>query len=224
MAETGIHVHAILCLYGWLYAIFHRTPDIWVAANMFMYYKKGDPRRRKAPDVMVVKGVENRFRRTFKTWEENAVPAVIFEFTSIGRIDVVTLIISSLFGSLGGKLYFLFDPESDYLDQQFIGYRLHEGEYERIEADQEGVIHSQELNLRLKPVERLLRVFNPATGDLIPEFEGLNDYATAAVQRAQQEAQRAANEANRADRAEEALAQALAQLEELKRQSTTRSA
>ena len=86
------------------------------------------------------------------------------------------------------------------------------------------MIHSQELNLRLKPVERLLRVFNPATGDLIPEFEGLNDYATAAVQRAQQEAQRAANEANRADRAEEALAQALAQLEELKRQSTTRSA
>ncbi|MFN8443658.1 MAG: Uma2 family endonuclease [Caldilineaceae bacterium] len=97
MAETGIHVHAMLCLYGWLYAIFHRTPDIWVAANIFMYYKKGDPRRRKAPDVMVVKGVENRFRRTFKTWEENAVPAVIFEFTSKGTIDEDTVIKSSLY-------------------------------------------------------------------------------------------------------------------------------
>ena len=233
IAETGIHVHAIMCFYGWLYAIFHKTSDIWVAANMFMYYKKGDPKRRKAPDVMVVKGVENRFRRVFKIWEEKAVPAVIFEFTSKGTIDEDTVVKSSLYASLGIKEYFLFDPEADYLDQQFIGYRLHEGEYEKIEADQDGVIHSQELDLRLKPVGKLLRVFNPLTGDLMPEFEDINDYATAAVQRAEQESQRAEQEsqraeqesqraeqeAQRANHAEEELQKALAQLEELKRQS-----
>ena len=240
MAETGIHVHAILSFYGWLYAIFFKTPDIWVAANMFLYYKKGDPKRRKAPDVMVVKGVENRFRRVFKIWEEKAVPAVIFEFTSKGTIDEDTVVKSSLYASLGIKEYFLFDPEADYLDQQFIGYRLHEGEYAKIEADQDGVIHSQELDLRLKPVGKLLRVFNPLTGDLMPEFEDINDYATAAVQRAEQESQRAEQEsqraeqesqraeqesqraeqeAQRANHAEEELQKALAQLEELKRQS-----
>ena len=219
IAETGIHVHAIMCFYGWLYAFFHKTPDIWVAANMFLYYKKGDPKLRKAPDVMVVKGVENRFRRVFKIWEEKAVPAVIFEFTSKGTIDEDTVVKSSLYASLGIKEYFLFDPEADYLDQQFIGYRLHEGEYAKIEADQDGVIHSQELDLRLKPVGKLLRVFNPLTGNLMPKFEDINEFATIAVQRAEQKSQRVQQETQRANHAEEELQKALAQLEELKRQS-----
>lgn len=226
MAETGIHVHAILSFYGWLYAIFCRRNDIWVAANMFLYYKKGNPKRRKAPDVMVVKGVENHFRRTFKTWEENAIPAVVFEFTSKGTIDEDTIVKSSLYASLGIKEYFLFDPEADYLDEQFIGYRLHEGEYERITSEADGIIFSQELELKLKPVGTLLRVFNPLTNELMPEFEDINEYATHAVQRAEQEAQRAEQEtqraeqeANRANHAEAELAKALAELAELKRKS-----
>ncbi len=56
---------------------------------MFLYYKEGNPRANKAPDVMVIKGVEKHKRRTFKIWQEQAAPCVIFEISSRSAISML---------------------------------------------------------------------------------------------------------------------------------------
>ena len=82
MGETGFHVRAILHLYGALTLFFQQRGDIYVAADMFWYYQEGNPRANKSPDIMVIKGVGNHERRSFKSWVENALPCVIFEISS----------------------------------------------------------------------------------------------------------------------------------------------
>src|SRR4051794_15121679 len=86
MGGTGFHVIGILHLYTVLHA-YCRRQTIYVGADMFLYYGEGDPRAVKAPDVMVIKGVAKHIRRTFKVWEENATPCVIFEITSASTLD-----------------------------------------------------------------------------------------------------------------------------------------
>ncbi|MGH9942994.1 MAG: Uma2 family endonuclease [Pyrinomonadaceae bacterium] len=56
--------------------------NIYVATNLLLYYVEGDPRRRIAPDVFVVRGVANRQRRISKLWEEGRPPDVAIELSS----------------------------------------------------------------------------------------------------------------------------------------------
>jgi Uma2 family endonuclease len=83
MAEMEVHILALIDLLSTLRFHYRSQPDFYVIGNMFLYYQEGNPNARKAPDLMVVKGIDTSFlRRTFKTWEEKAVPSVIVELTS----------------------------------------------------------------------------------------------------------------------------------------------
>lgn len=61
---------------------FQSRDDVYVSSNSFVYYVKGDPKQRVAPDLYVVKGVSSEQRPNYKTWEEGVVPQVVFEFTT----------------------------------------------------------------------------------------------------------------------------------------------
>jgi hypothetical protein len=68
MAETEVHLLLMLNTLACLWHFFRRRHDVYVAGNMFLYYRKGAPEKRRAPDIMVVKGVNARVqRRSFKT-------------------------------------------------------------------------------------------------------------------------------------------------------------
>ncbi len=49
--ETEFHVRAILHLYSALRQFFLQRGNIYVAADMFLYYEKGNPLASKTPDV-----------------------------------------------------------------------------------------------------------------------------------------------------------------------------
>jgi hypothetical protein len=85
MAETGIHVLAMVALIGTLREYYRRRKDVYVIGNIFLYYEEGHPESRRSPDVMIVKG--NHHRRSFKTWEEKVVPSVVIEITSDETAD-----------------------------------------------------------------------------------------------------------------------------------------
>src|SRR4051794_20863235 len=82
MGETDWHMMALIWLREGLEDFFADRTDVKVASDMFLYYREGDPRACKAPDVMVIKGVNPRWRRTFKTWVEKALPSTIIEIAS----------------------------------------------------------------------------------------------------------------------------------------------
>jgi Putative restriction endonuclease len=83
MAETDFHVLAIRWLLDALEDVFKDRDDIYIAGNVNWFWQRGNPRRRRSPDAMVVVGVEKGPRRSFRSWNEGgAVPAVCFEMAS----------------------------------------------------------------------------------------------------------------------------------------------
>jgi Uma2 family endonuclease len=165
MGETDVHIDALICLREALRDYFRDDPRMYVAGNMLLYYEEGNPAACVAPDVFAVQGVAKGERRTYRLWEEGQPPVVVFEITSRGsRLeDMGTK--RAIHAMLGVWEYFLYDPLGEYLRPPLQGYRLQEGEYQRIPPGGEGRLASQALGLELRLENGRLRVFNPTTGE-----------------------------------------------------------
>jgi hypothetical protein len=88
-------------------------------------------------------------RETFKTWEEGAFPAVVFEFTSktTQREDLFNKF-ATYQDVWGVKEYFLFDPYEEYLEPSLVGYRHSRGKLKQIKSAQ-GSVASKVLGITL---------------------------------------------------------------------------
>jgi len=216
MAETDVHADVLIYLREALKDYFRDKPDVYVAGNLLLYYEEGNPAASVAPDVFVVKGIPKQERRIYKLWEEGKAPDVIIEITSQStRLeDVGTK--RALYALLGVPEYFLYDPLGEYLEPPLQGYRLVEGEYQRLEPTDEGALYSRELGLELRLEDGRLRLVDPATGErlLTPAEAQEARRAEAAARQAEAAARRAEAAARRA--AEERAAQLEAELERLR--------
>ncbi len=166
MAETGIHVQAIILLHQALEDFFRDRPDVFIASDMFWYWKEGDTAVCVAPDVMVVPGVGNHDRRSFLSWQENgSIPAIVFEMASAGTWKDDEEGKYHRYEQLGVREYVLFDPEAMHLSSPLKAYRLHDGAYRRIRSSN-GEVES-ELGFRMRAEGKILRLIDSKTGNLI---------------------------------------------------------
>jgi Uma2 family endonuclease len=190
LAETPIHVRAIILLFQALEDWFANRPDVYIAANMFWYWEQGKPESRRAPDVMVIKGVGRAERRSFFSWKENnAVPCFILEVTSekTWREDYFEK--RELYARLGVSEYFLFDPDAVVLHPPLQGFRRSgSGTYVQLELDDQGRLYSEELGVYLKVEDQVLRLIDGVSGQPILTRE---ERAAAERLRAEAEKQRA---------------------------------
>jgi Uma2 family endonuclease len=216
MGETDVHIDALIYLREALRDHFRDDPQVYVAGNMLLYYEEGNPAACVAPDVFVVQGVAKGERRTYRLWDEGQPPAVVFEITSRGsRLeDLGTK--RAVYAMLAVREYFLYDPLGEYLRPPLQGYRLQEGEYQRLLPGTEDRFVSQALSLELRLENGRLRVFNPATGErLLTPAEALVARRTeAAARRAEAEARQAEAIARQAEAAARQAAEA--ELEQLR--------
>jgi Uma2 family endonuclease len=209
MGETGVHVNQILALYGALRLFFRFAQDVYVGANMFVYYEPTDPRQNFCPDVFAAFGVGSGERRTWKSWEEGKVPDIIIEITSKSTRREDTREKRALYEELGVREYFLFDPLHEYLEPRLQGHRLIAGRFEPLSGD---VLTSEVLGLelRVKDDDRL-HFFDPKHKRWLLINEELSDYADEVAARAEAERVRAEAERVRAEaervRAEAAVTQ-----------------
>ena len=206
MAETAIHVRAIMYLYDvfeFLLKTIRADLSIYLAADMFLYYQEGNPRANKSPDLMLIKGVDGSYqRRSFKTWVEHAVPAVIIEVSSKSTWIEDMVMKASLYARLGVKEYFIFDPLQECLPVQLVGFRLEDGEFVELAVGEDGGIDCHEMEVRFTPSDDLLLVTDLRTGKDVPAMwrkhqalDHLEAQLQQTEQRAEQEAQRAADAA-----------------------------
>ena len=166
MAETQIHIHTIILLFQALEDYLAQRLDIYIAADMFWYWEKGNVGACRAPDVMVIKGVGRRVRRSFLSWQENdAVPCVIFEMASKGTWRENLKEKRKLYEALGVREYFIFDPEARYLRPPLRGFRLGEnGVFVPLRHDGDGLLHCEELAIHLRAEGESLRLVDAETG------------------------------------------------------------
>jgi Uma2 family endonuclease len=190
MGETPAHVRNMRYAFEPIENWYADDPNVLVAADMFIYYVQGNPRRHVSPDLFVVKGVPKVTepeRRSYRTWEENGRgPDAIIEFTSKStrREDLVTK--KAIYrNTLRVEEYFLFDPHDEYLVPRLQGLRLTRGRYARIKPV-DGHLPSEVLGLHLESDGELLRFVNPGTGKRLP----IPPETRAALERAEAEAAR----------------------------------
>jgi Uma2 family endonuclease len=170
MAETDYHITAIMLLMDALRHFFRSRPDVFVASNMFWFWERGNPAARRAPDIMVIPGVGNHQRYSFRSWNEGgAMPALIIELTSAKtwREDIGPK--HDLYEQLGVREYFVFDPLSRCISPTFQGHRLKAGRYRPIRPAADRSMAS-ELGFRLRRQKRALRVFEGDASEPIPSF------------------------------------------------------
>ncbi len=222
VAETPEHFELLVDLKCALDRWFADDPLTYIAANNFVYYEQGDPRRVCAPDLYLVRRRPKLPpRRVWKTWEEDgATPDLIIELTSKTTRSVDIGSKMGLYAYLGVREYVLYDPLGDYLQPRFQGFRLVDGRYH----DAAGApFHSFVTGLDFRENGGTLRLYDPATerflltpGEAGEKVETEAARAEAESARAEAEAARAEAEAARADAAEaevEALRRRLAALE-----------
>jgi len=200
MAESDIHCDRIINILVMLKDRYRKDPNVYVAGNLFLYFEEGNPRRNVAPDVMVVLGVEKKYRRSYKVWAEGKAPDMIIEVTSDSTQYEDLYAKKELYRELGVKEYYLFDPTGDYLSEPLQAYHLVEGEYQPVPSEG-GFWRSPVLGLTLKAEGGHLRLYDAQTG------EPLLDPAAQSQAREQAEVERRRAEAAR-QQAETALGQA----------------
>jgi hypothetical protein len=215
MGETDFHAVAVLLLRRALEDHLAGRAAC-VASNMLLYFRQGDPSGRSDPDVMVALGVGRHQRRSFRTWEEDAVPNVVFEVASEETFEEDLTHKRGTYEQVGVREYFLFDPEGGWLSPTLQGFRLEGRAYQALAPEADGSLLSLELGLRLVPEGTRLRLVDLQSGvpvlTRLEQIEQERARSLAALRRADAERQRAEAERRRADELEAEVARLRAAL------------
>jgi Uma2 family endonuclease len=171
LGETPLHVRNLHYVREPLEVWFADDPFVFVAANMFVYHRRGDRNKHVSPDVFVVRGIPKETyppRRKYLLWEEKKAPDLVIELTSESTREEDVDDKRGLYQDvLGVREYFLFDPYAEYLDPPLQGYRLVRRKYVPIEPV-DGRLPSEVLALHLVADGELLRLYDPAHQSLLP--------------------------------------------------------
>ena len=173
IGETDFHIQTITYLYQALSSFFASQKDVKVLADIMFYYEEGQAKKVFSPDVMIVKGVGSHPRRTYKLWEENQFPQVIFEIYSRKTWGDDLNKKWYLYQQFGVKEYYVSDPEYDYLPEPLIAYRRSKGELKQVPV-KKGRIFSEELGLEIVDTGEGLRLFNPKTKEFLKTLQEAN--------------------------------------------------
>jgi Uma2 family endonuclease len=167
MAESDLHRLTMTDLIDRLVAHFAKREDVYVSGNMLVYYEEGNVGRHLAPDCFVVFGVPNHNRDTFRTWDEGAVPSVVFEITSKTTRDEDTETKFAVYQNVWRvDEYFLFDPTEEYLSPSLAGYRRVRGGLQPVRLTK-GRLTSRALGLTLSRDGQQLRLHDTASGVML---------------------------------------------------------
>ncbi len=172
MAESEIHLEEMVYVWQALKDRFEDDPDVFVGADLFLYYRKGDRSAVVAPDGFVVKGVPkllpgNRRRRKYLLWEEGQAPCFVLETTSDSTRNQDRAK-KALYETLGVDEYFQFDPLGEHLSPRLQGFRLMGGpfgrKYRAIQPGTDGSLTSQATGVIFRADGSQLRMTNAESG------------------------------------------------------------
>ena len=180
MPASEYHGVQINTFYEQLARYFEINELIHVGLDTFIYYREGEPDKSVAPDVYIVFGVDRMtLRKSFYTWKEGAVPAVVFEFLSDStanqdRHEKVCLYLIDM----GVEEYFIHQPAMTE-PSEFRGWRRDpSGAIVEMASDEQGGLFSESLNLwlRWEARENDVRLLRPYLPDGTPITTSMEEH------------------------------------------------
>lgn len=161
VTESSWHYKAGHYVYSVIDEMYATRDDIFVGANNFVYWEKGNKDRKQSPDVYVCYGARSIDRLSYKTWEEGDIaPQVVFEFTSDSSRFTDQGTKKAVYEAMGVEEYYLFDPLREYLPKGLLAFFNKRGCFQPVTGKR---IHSPRLNLDLRAEGPLLRLFEPGS-------------------------------------------------------------
>ncbi len=113
--------------------------DVLVGGDLLIYYEKGNPDVRVAPDVFVALGVRREPPRdSYLVWKEGRVPQFVLEVASRSNADNDRTHKRELYQWLQVEEYWLYDPSGGLHEVRLQGLRLQGERYEEIAAESGG--------------------------------------------------------------------------------------
>ena len=227
LAESDYQFYPLTEMVHALRVRYEDRPDVYVAGDMFVYYRMNDPRANVAPDVFVVFGVDKHTRRSYMVWREGKAPDFVMEITSASTYDRDIGHKRDVYAAIGVTEYWRFDPERECFDPPLVGERLTaDGSFEPIPVaeDADGILrgYSAALGLDICVRDDLLRLYDPINRIWLRNLsEAEAERAEAETARAEAETARSAAEA---ERAEAETARAAAEAERAEKIAALRAA
>ena len=204
---------------------FAEREDVFAAADMGLYFERGNRRALVVPDAMVVFGVRDGPDLSYKLWEQPKIPDLVLEVLSkyTWRKDIYEK--PALYAALGVREYWLFDPFGRRRDggPDLEGWRLDDGRWKpAANAPAGDAFVSDVLGLEVLVRNGELRFRVPGSNDVLPdvvetskllEDETARADRTVRADRATVRADRATARADRENARAEAAEQRIADLE-----------
>lgn len=188
--ESSLHYAQLALLVACLEWLWRGRTDFFIGANLTIYFSREQLKNKdfRGPDFFLVKNTEKRPRRSWVVWEEGGqYPDLIIELLSESTKKTDKNLKKALYQyRFRTPEYFSFSPET----LEFEGYRLVNGSYELIVANDNKHLWSEALGLYLGVREGQLRYFSE-DGDLVLTPEEANLQMLAQAEQAQVEVQQA---------------------------------
>lgn len=174
MAENVHQYQNAVDLYSVLNARLGRRPDVVVAGNFLIYFEKGDPTKRVAPDVFVAFDVLDHSPMSYKLWERGKAPDFVLELgsPSTWREDLGRK--RGIYERLGVREYWLFDATGGLYLPRLQCLVLQGGKYRALPARVEKgrrLLRSEVLGLDLLVKKSVLRFQDPETKECLRTLE-----------------------------------------------------
>lgn len=168
MGESEVHIREMMRLFQMLDQHFALDANVYVGADLMMYYERGNIGAVVAPDVMVSMGVPKSPSRTsYRVWEEPGPPTFVIEVTSKSSRETDRALKPYVYARLGVREYVLYDPTHDYLNPIVQGFRFVDGVPVEMTPDAEGALDCAGVGLRLRLIDGRLRFIDSRTGTLL---------------------------------------------------------
>ena len=216
LAESDFQLKPLVYAYTTLMGRYRDRDDVYVSADLFVYYEEGNPRAAVAPDVFVVLGAPGHDRRTYKLWEEPKAPDFVLEITSHSTRREDEGSKRRVYAKLGVREYWRFDPTGDYLDPPLKGERLVADRYVGLALgalpDGSPAGRSEVLGLDLAVVDGRFRFHDPVTARHLPAPEEWETRNLDLERRVEREARTRRQEAEAREAAEARIAELEARL------------
>lgn len=168
--ETSIHISLIADLLKTLKLFFKNRENVFLSANMNLYYEKGNSRRWYAPDLLVAFGVPNVERSSYLLWREEIFPQVIIEIASekTWRNDIDEKL--RMYEEHGAEEYYVLDSEFAFLPAPLMAFRRQGKNLVEINVVDDKIF-SPRLELEIVRTENTFRLFNPKTNEFLLTLE-----------------------------------------------------
>ena len=177
MADNTKQFRWIVTIKENLERLFAADPNVFVAGDLLWYPVEGDPKRRQAPDVLVVFGRPKGDRGSYQQWKEEGIaPQVVFEILSPGNRSGEMLRKLNFYQRYGVEEYYIYDPDGN----EFSGLKRVDTALQLISSIQGWV--SPRLGIRFDLTEETLEIYRP-DGERFLTYVELGDRLTAERER-----------------------------------------